>query len=315
MTDQQKRLKEHFLEPEVRNGVKVDVRLKKIWKVELDILEQFIRICTKYDLTWYVIAGTLIGAARHKGFIPWDDDIDVIMPRKDYDKFCEVVAGELEHPYEFMSSAVDPRRWGTSIARICNSNTTAIPSGHQRGTNFWNFGIFVDIIPLDGVTDNRFLYWLRSHLLTFLRGVSRYRFTSFIRRNPIGYIKQKTGYCLYAIFGNKRIERMKYRLITAVPFGSSKMCGAVAINYLRRDNFPTELFDGYVEMPFEYLTVRCPTRYDELLTCRYGDWRTCKPQEVYHSFYFDPDTPYLTSLREKFGYTDEDFERWEKPLY
>jgi len=81
------RLPDGFLQSEYRDGYFVDATMKRVWAVELDLLEQFQNICKRHSLKYYAIGGTLLGAVRHKGFIPWDDDIDVGMPRADYDQF------------------------------------------------------------------------------------------------------------------------------------------------------------------------------------------------------------------------------------
>ena len=79
--------RENFLEPEIRDGVAVSAEMKAAWKVLLDMLEEFIRICEKYDLKYCLDGGTMLGAIRHKGFVPWDDDVDVSLPRADFQRF------------------------------------------------------------------------------------------------------------------------------------------------------------------------------------------------------------------------------------
>ena len=78
-------IKENFLEPEVICDFYVDEQRKKIWAIEIDLLKEIDRVCKKYNLRYFLMWGSLIGAVRHKGFIPWDDDLDIAMPRKDYE--------------------------------------------------------------------------------------------------------------------------------------------------------------------------------------------------------------------------------------
>ena len=88
-----------FLEEEVREDYLVSSKMKKLWLVELDILNKFVQVFDKYDITYFADAGTLLGAVRHGGYVPWDDDIDIILLRKDFDRFLEVAETEFQYPY------------------------------------------------------------------------------------------------------------------------------------------------------------------------------------------------------------------------
>ena len=130
---------------------KVSPKREKVWKIELDILMELDRICRKYDLRYFLDSGTLLGAVRHKGFIPWDDDIDLTMPRKDYDRLIEIASQELKSPYYLQHITTDPKYPGLHV-KIRNTDTTAIIKS-------WLFtdvnqGIFIDIFPLEGLPND-----------------------------------------------------------------------------------------------------------------------------------------------------------------
>ena len=95
-----------FLEEE-RNGFVVSAGMKRIWAVELDLLNEFARVCEENGLKWFAHAGTMLGAVRHQGFIPWDDDIDLLMPREDYERFCRLAPTAFSHPYFFQNEQTD----------------------------------------------------------------------------------------------------------------------------------------------------------------------------------------------------------------
>lgn len=114
----------NFLEEEIRDEFLVDVKRKQVWAVELDLFLKFVTVCRKYNLRYYADSGTLLGAVRHQGFIPWDDDMDFVMFRDDYDKLCEVGEKEFGHPYFFQSERTDP---GTI-------------RGHIQIRNSWHYG-------------------------------------------------------------------------------------------------------------------------------------------------------------------------------
>ena len=107
-------LPDGFLQSEYRDGYLVDETMKKVWAVELELLEQFQRLCERHQLRYYAIGGTLLGAVRHKGFIPWDDDADIGMLREDYEKFRQACERDLDHNrFYFQDHRNTPGyRWG-----------------------------------------------------------------------------------------------------------------------------------------------------------------------------------------------------------
>ena len=140
-------LPEDFFEEETRCDFIVTKERKKIWAVEIDLLLEFERVCKKHNLRFFLFWGSLLGAVRHGGFVPWDDDTDVVMPRADYEKLL-LLQEEFTHPY-FLQTPYTDNGYFYAHAKLRNSNTTAWdrPFAYQ-GTNF---GIFLDILPLDSV--------------------------------------------------------------------------------------------------------------------------------------------------------------------
>ena len=134
-------LEETFFQEEIRSGYKVSQKMKKIWAVQLNLLEYFDKLCREHELRYFVDYGTLLGAVRHQGFIPWDDDIDVVMFRDDYEKLKIIAGREVESPYFFQNSYTDIMIW--AFSKLRDDRTTAIefpdilPEFHQ--------GIFIDI--------------------------------------------------------------------------------------------------------------------------------------------------------------------------
>lgn len=97
-----------FIKPEIRSGWKVTAVTKKVWWVQLDLIKKFDDICRKNNLRWFPMWGTLLGVVRHNGYIPWDDDVDIVMPRKDYEKFIRICRrGNLSRPYYLQMTLTD----------------------------------------------------------------------------------------------------------------------------------------------------------------------------------------------------------------
>ena len=114
-----------FLQEEVRCGHNVTTQMKEIWAVELDLLAEFQRVCNKYHLKYYASGGTLLGAVRHNGFIPWDDDLDIEMFREDYNRLCEIGPKEFKKPYVFQNEYTESGSL-RGFSKLRNSQTTAM---------------------------------------------------------------------------------------------------------------------------------------------------------------------------------------------
>lgn len=123
--------------------------LRKIQDCERDILKHVIDICDRYGIKYFMFYGSLLGAVRHHGMIPWDDDIDVAMIREDYDRFLEAAEQELEAPYFLQTWKTDKECFFGGYAKVRNSNTTALDSLHENRKS--NAGIWIDILPIDKV--------------------------------------------------------------------------------------------------------------------------------------------------------------------
>ena len=147
---------EDFYKEEVRSGYTVTEDMKKVWAVELDLCAELDRVCRKYDIKYCADSGTLLGAIRHRGFIPWDDDMDLGMLRSEYKRLEAIAPYEFNYPYYWQTEETDP---GTARghAQLRNSLTTGIlrtDYDNRRNNNF-NQGIFIDIFPFDNLPDNK----------------------------------------------------------------------------------------------------------------------------------------------------------------
>jgi lipopolysaccharide cholinephosphotransferase len=133
-----------FLEPETRGDFYVDGKRKRIWAIQLDLLNEIDRVCKKHGLKYYFVGGSLLGAVRHKGYIPWDDDVDIALFRDDYEKLLSLKE-EFSHPY-FLQRPGDEGYY-YSFIKFRNSNTSCVCDVFKYEK--WNQGIFIDIFPID----------------------------------------------------------------------------------------------------------------------------------------------------------------------
>ena len=150
-------LPDGFLDEEIRNGYTISHEMKEIWAVELDLLVEFDRVCKENGLKYFASCGTKLGAVRHHGFIPWDDDVDVMMLRDEYDKLCKIAPQLFAYPYFFQTEETD-KGSARGHAQLRNSKTTAILKSEARMCYKYNQGIFLDIFPLDNIPDDEKLF-------------------------------------------------------------------------------------------------------------------------------------------------------------
>ncbi len=280
-----------FLKPEVRCDFLVDTDRKKIWAVCLDMLIKFDAICKKHNLKYYVIAGTLLGTIRHKGFIPWDDDIDVGMMREDYDRFNQIAREELSHPYFWQTHNTDKGSL-YSYNKIRNSNTSAI-SKTFRFAGF-NQGIWLTIFPLDN--------WPLEG------GEERYNAIKKLNQENSAHMRRSNPHPTEADL--ERLAQFPYRDPNIVvneintictqyngqPCEYIKAASATVIKYPKgiynKSDFASSLlldFEGLLKVPV-------PVGYDNILTRVYGNYMEFPPIEERGKWHdgtiFNADKPY-----------------------
>lgn len=246
----------------IYNGHLISNLRREVWDIELDMLDLVVNICDKIGVKYYLDAGTLLGAVRHKGFIPWDDDIDLVMFRDEYDKFILYCKENLKYPYFLQTPETD-----TSIyqhAKIRRSDTTAILEKDLEGNWDFNQGIFLDIFPLDQVPEDkgkreRFLYELQLIKLElfFLRNRSWKFANTPIERGRIDYLKK-----LYEK-NRRRYNNTHENCWATLAFPEDK-------NIIKNVDFYRNRYPD-VFLPFEGRDLRVPNIYHGVLKDIYGD--------------------------------------------
>lgn len=286
---QEGRISEDFFREEVRNDFLVDVERKKIWAIELDLLSELDRVCKKHGLKYFLWAGSLLGAVRHQGFIPWDDDMDVAMLRDDYDKLKELTY-EFSHPYFLQYPHTDPQA-GYSHLKIRNSNTTAF--NKIWGFRSYNFGIYIDIFPMDNFFEEG--QKERNRKIEELNVDS-----SLYMKMPSPYINDWDKYRMKNYSGRTIVENFDEieRLATMYRDVPSD-CGIRATSgSLRFDKivWPYEYISETVDLPYEDRSFPAPIAYIKCLEQAFGDWRQFPPVEKrvnkHGHTIFEPDIPF-----------------------
>lgn len=244
----------------------------EIRQVELEILKDIAKFCDENNLKYFLGYGTLIGAIRHKGFIPWDDDIDIWMPRADYNKFLEIYnkknsCYKVISPYDKISRH--------SIAKVIDTNTVKI----EENINYSNgyLGVDVDIFPLDGQPDEE-----KAYLKWYAKLQRHYKlFPYWIYSKPDSLIK-KIAYPILRLLsgGKENILEKTAELHRLYSYEDSTYVGAVeSCHNFVNNHYKKEWFNDYILADFEDTKFKIPIGYDKILTKMYGDYMQLPPKE------------------------------------
>lgn len=292
---------EDFLKPETRCEFYIDESRKKIWAIMLDLLCELDRVCKKHNLKYYASGGTLLGAVRHKGFIPWDDDMDFWMMRSDYEEL-QKHADEFSSPY-FLQTPYTDKGYYYSAIKLRNSNTTDVST--IFAWEDWNMGIAIDLFPVDAYDTDELpeaysrIGDLTTELSTYMRRnnpnldeANKERVANYCGRNPLEIYEE--------------IEQIAQKFNN----DSNANCLGEFVNtqyknplkkIIRKEDIESQVF-----LDFEHIKIPVYNGYINHLTTFYGDYMAFPPIEKRGTWHagqiFDPDVPYkkyVKKLREE----------------
>lgn len=245
----------------------------EVRKVELEILDEIHRVCTENNLKYSIAYGTLLGAVRHGGFIPWDDDIDVMMPREDFEKLVSIW-NEKSLPGFILQTTDTSKDYTNNFAKICKDNTTFLQFEEHLGKDFHK-GIYVDIFPGDRLADTE-LNRKKQFAACAINLLMSRRYTS----------------------GSGGITEFAERLILSLTKRNYRKIQSVTEEYFKKWNrcntqkyifpctirsckkyYPSDMFDNLSLIKFEDKEYLAFEKFDEILRIAYGDYMELPPEE------------------------------------
>lgn len=261
-----------------------EITIQEVQKLEFEILKYIKDVCDKNNINYYLAYGTLIGAVRHQGFIPWDDDIDIMMPREDFAKFSEVTSKE-PHQYYRLVSRENNQNFTAPLPKVVDSRTKLIQN--YGLIEKVELGIYVDIFIIDGAGDqeeaakkhydesfNLYKKWIRSDTMMFVPQYTK--LLSFARW--VKYIPEKIM-GIYHWLDKIEEHNSSYSFYDKAYVGSLE----AGTPHAERNVWPASYFGTDCMLEFNHVNFRVPKQYDAILRSEYGDYMKLPPIEKQNS--------------------------------
>lgn len=268
---------ERFFEPEVREGFRVPSMMKHFWAAEMELLSELDYICTKHHIQYFADWGTLLGAVRHKGYVPWDDDLDVGMKRPDYERFWKVAREEFPENHQVLNAYTSSNYIWTNT-KVTNEHTLQFSPEHLQKYHGCPYVVAIDVFPIDYVPRNKEEEKMQVELVNIINSTAIYKddpeteeekFWETVRMiettcgitfddsRPIFQQLAMLGEQMSGLYGPDDSDYLTamHRLVGGQPY------------YV-----PKEAYDEAIMMPFENIEIPVPVGYDEILKLKYGDY-------------------------------------------
>lgn len=262
-----------------------EMTLREVQLMTLEIAKDIHQFCVRNNITYYLAYGSLIGALRHNGFIPWDDDMDLLMPRPDYERFCKEYNSNKGLK---VISRITNRECYVPYARVCEMEKTYV---HEDNIPWCNedTGVWIDIFPLDGAEEDFNEFKKRVNKIYSLNNYCFKWRNAKVATNLVSGFYSKMKLIVKKLFFSHYDPIDKYiRLLKKIELGSTSKCmNLTAPQYKEREYFNISDFESTIDVTFEDFKFKTMNGYDNFLRSLYGDYMIIPPAEKQknHSFH------------------------------
>ena len=281
-----------FFREEVRNGFYIPTMIKRYWAGQLQILSEIHKLCKKHNIKWFADYGTLLGAVRHGGYIPWDDDFDICMMRDDYERFFEIAKKEFPKEYIILLLR-DYEEYDNALGRIVNCHSIDCSKDHMDMFSGCPYTVGVDIFPLDGMYRDEAKEKERVERLK--RAVIAH--DAVAMQNDLGELAKNIELLILGVEKDnhvklKRGKKLKHELEKLIekiymecPVSEADKVALMPFYFMYGDHvYPKEFYNDAFDMKFENTTVKVPCCYDQKLSSDYGNYMEIRKGGGMHEY-------------------------------
>lgn len=277
------------------SGYFVSATMKRVWAMELNMVKRFVEVCEQYGLNYRIMGGTLLGAVRHHGFIPWDNDIDMAMPRKDFNKFLEIGPTAFEKPLFFQTPVTEQGRFFCTYVKIRDERGTAASEAeYNKGINC---GMFIDVFCFDELPDGKWRRKLYVRKLNEIAKMQRFCFEKPVGGGLASSVKHALQRLVYRLVYHSPDATQLFRIYhrNAGKF-AGKGCKEIAhldFGYHKKFVWNRSDWANVVQLDFEGMKLNAPAGFEAILKNQFGDYMRFPDDKSTHDYFeFDPDVPY-----------------------
>lgn len=249
--------------------------VKECQNVELEIMQNIHLFCEKYNLKYVMAYGTLLGAVRHKGFIPWDNDMDIAMPRPDFEKFLELVKDNSVGEHLYCAYYRTDPKYHYQVIRVCDDRTKVYAPYLREQPE--KMGVWVDIFPIDGVWKHPYFHPIQKLRLLFNQILQR---GDIYGKKEAKGLKTKIKRLIYLLFPCKNNQHAYAvdKFASKCPYEKQDIVG-ITVERKGCQYFDREDFENRKLLPFEQYAFYGPDNVNKTLTDTYGDYMTLPPED------------------------------------
>lgn len=280
-----------YYEDEVRDGFYIPGMMKRAWAASIEVLEVIIKICKKHNIQYFADAGTLLGAVRHKGFIPWDDDLDICMVREEYNRFLEIAPKELPEKFNLVALQTN-EEYDQLFARVINRWTFNFEEEGLKKFHDFPFVVGVDIFPLDYIAPDEEEEECRCYLTRIVSDIEKTIDKELTEEEKEILLSRIEKECKVSIDRTKNVRRqllfLEEQLFSMYREDEATELAFMPVWTMKEEGnrFKKEHYAQSIEMDFEYIKIAVPVMYDAILRQKYGDYMKLVHNWEYHEYPF-----------------------------